>query len=1264
MSKLTQIENALLTLEGGRFHQLCDAYLHCRGYEGINSLGRVLGSDKVAKGTPDTWIAQPNGRFIFAEYTTQVSNVERKLRSDFAKCIDEAKTGVPIGKIQEVIFCYTGRLAPAEASALLEEAVAHNVLLTLIGIGPLAYALYLQYPGLALEYLGVEVDTGQIIPPSAFVASYGRNALTTPLDTVFHGRESEIADFLEKIGSNNVILIAGKSGVGKTRFALEAIQQFCERNPKWRACCILNRGRDLFNDLRIHFPVGKKFLVLVDDANRLTNFNHVLQLLHEPLRANSFKVVATVRDYALSSVNELTRVYRGVTELEVDPLSDNEIEFIVREHFTITNSYFLNRIVEVARGNPRLALMAAQVAAREKNIESLADVTTLYEEYYATVRQDLIALNDPLILRVAAVIAVFRTIDKENSEQMGLIEDTFGIRSNVFWEAAREMHKLELVDMYESEVIKISDQVLATYLFYLGFFKGTGVFDVNVLFEAFFPRLRRRLLDAIYAASTVFDGELIRARLRNPVEKTISRARAINDERAFLLAVDTFWFVVPTDALLAVQERVESMLTEPRDQPLNFDYKRTSPSVAEGSVLHILGKFRYSGDLLRPALQMLLDYAVKHPSDLPHITGYLVQRYGFRHVSHWEGFEVESTVVDVLIDTIASSRDDLVIRVFFAVAKEFLKTHFSSTETTRDDSLAVWRFNLADAPDVVVLRRKIWSELFRLADTEYFPDVLGVLHSYATSTADITVRNIVEADANLLLPFISSRLQPADFDHCVFVQDYLDLLRLRRVSYPRGLRSRFKNDLFKLAQLLNPSWEMRAKVGISAYSTWHYSRVHRFFRRYSAADYTSFFVNVGVLLQKVTTDHARGQLEIGVESVLRELAERDSQLYLSVIGEYVAMGNSLNLRGYSVPATLIATAGEAAAYSTLTEHEYNLRRQWVFQYYVALPAHLASRAHVEGLCSLHRVGEIHDFPYDLRYLFKYAAVDPDVFRRVVSIVLERAENGDHVTGFFESLFSLGRESDIDLLQLFNADPDLLTRAYLWMQIGGQYSDHDGSAFNLLLTHDPDFGTKYVDWVFEHHSGRDKWDAPDPGRDHRNYDVIWRRDDYRRIMKGIIRKIYDLEATRIAFRSYLRVFFAVRAPIPDGAEGSSDAIVRERQDEFLTALVLDSPTDIDFLAWVFTTTVHFSPERKYRLLEAFLTKNRNVHDFRRLAIDSKSWAGRGSFVPDIHRRIDILMSFLPLFNAPDLLRHRKIVEAEIAEYRRWMELEMKRDFMRD
>ena len=164
MSKVNQIQQALLELDGGQFQKLADAYLVGRGVGRVNSIGSVVAANKVKKGTPDALFATSRGTFIFAEHTTQQTDLLAKMKGDLNKCFDESKTGIGIDKIERVMFCFTGRLTSAEENELTEMCEAKGVNLDLFGIDALAFDLYSKYPGIALDFLGIEIDTGQIVP--------------------------------------------------------------------------------------------------------------------------------------------------------------------------------------------------------------------------------------------------------------------------------------------------------------------------------------------------------------------------------------------------------------------------------------------------------------------------------------------------------------------------------------------------------------------------------------------------------------------------------------------------------------------------------------------------------------------------------------------------------------------------------------------------------------------------------------------------------------------------------------------------------------------------------------------------------------------------------------------------------------------------------------------------------------------------------------------------------------------------------------------
>ena len=163
MAKLTDIKYRIDQLDGGTFQTLCDVYLKCRGYETGYSLGMKTGTSKTAKGNPGTYFLTTNNKYIFVMYTTQKTEFVKKALEDLQKCLDSSKTGITSEDIVEIVYCHTyDRLLAGEDKQLRDFCEARNSKLTLIGLDELGEDLYLKYPRLTKDYLGIDLGGGGV----------------------------------------------------------------------------------------------------------------------------------------------------------------------------------------------------------------------------------------------------------------------------------------------------------------------------------------------------------------------------------------------------------------------------------------------------------------------------------------------------------------------------------------------------------------------------------------------------------------------------------------------------------------------------------------------------------------------------------------------------------------------------------------------------------------------------------------------------------------------------------------------------------------------------------------------------------------------------------------------------------------------------------------------------------------------------------------------------------------------------------------------
>lgn len=1250
MSKITQIERALLEIDPARFQRLCDSYLVYRGYDRINPIGLVIGADKVATGTPDTLITRSDGKYVFAEYSTERKGLARKFMRDLAKCFDEGKTGIPVERIHEIVLCHTSILKTAEEHKLGEECRRHGVMLTTFGLGTIAHDLYQKYRGLAQDFLHIEVDTGQIVRAEEFVRAYNKSNFATSLDTTFRFREDEVNQVLTALETRDLAFVAGHAGVGKTRLALECCRRYAEAHTDVQVRCIFNRGPNIFQDLQVHFGEPGNYLLMVDDTNRVTRFEYVLQLLANRREDQKIKIIATVRDYALESALDSSQPFGGGAVVELQPLKEEQIQELAREEFNIHHHLYLERIAEIAQGNPRLAVMASSLAIRENTIQSIADVSALYDEYFATIRRDLGDLTDTTLLQVAGIIAFFRVIDHSNAEFMGAISDTFGISADAFWQAAHRLHDLEVVDMYEEEIVKVSDQVLSTYLFYLSIFQKQ-VLDYSLLLEHFFPRFRYQLIDSLNPVLVAFDADGIREGLRPHIDRAWRRLQERSDDEDLLNLIDVFWFVKQTDSLVYIGDKIRSLEPEPRPvSELEFVMSNNLPPTP--SILGVLDNFRYAEEAAsRAAVSLLLDYLEKRPAELPLVLRMLIERYGMTHRSYLNGFRVERDTVDVIWERARDGADELASRVFLAIAEPLLQTHFSTHESKSKLSISVIQFDLSATSELLEFRRTLWQRVFSLHQKpELRAAVLDLVQRHSRSGYQVKNKEIIAHDAAEVQPFLGSALNSSIYRDCVVVHDYLNLLDWLEIEADEELRARFTNETYALSELLFDDRRERRDLGYEEYQRVREERLATYTEKFSLEDFDTFFERCIEILRVSVRSTYEYQIHARVVAVLLQLARRDAALFEAVLDRYLHAGNLLNLGAWALAPALVQLRGPDRAYEVLSSGDYPGKVSWLFGYFMALPPEAATPERLQILYELYERASWRELLRDLGFLLKFTEIDPFVVVHVTGILVEKSSAEPKFGDVLADLFSEHSEIGGKLEEVFVNNVGLLKEAYFCACEADHHTDYDGDSFNVLLNLDPSFGHEWIarmfakkDWI----SRRD---------DSRNYMFLWRRDDHRAVVERLIEAVRSEGRGKFYSDSYLQNFF-----IPHEGAKDTQAILN-KQDAFLDEMIQRRHGDGDFMHTLFAVIRNMSEDRRRRHIETFLRYNQEFDAFAELPLESDSWGWTGSAVPMLQRRVDFFESLLPMLNTVSLLRHKQLVEQKIQYLRDDIEREKKKDFV--
>lgn len=556
MATITAIKDSINRLDPAGFQILCDDYLSRAGYPNLVSLGTMAGAQKTTKGTPDAYFPVGADKYVFAEYTVQKSDLAQKIKSDIDKCLDEQKTHIPVKSISEIVYCHTSsNLPPKDDRELRDYCAQKGILLTLLGIDKLADEVYWKYQILAKEHLGLPIDTEQIQSVEDYIRQYDSNSLAAPLDTGFLGREKELGLLDENFECCNTVIVTGPAGVGKTRLSIEYAKRHASDNGE-AVYCIHSRALGLFDDLNMYFCHPGSYFIVVDDANQITNLRLIVDLLNRNGPDFSYKLLLTVRDYALEKVKRTLSSSIQYKEVNIAKFKDDDVKTLMTKQYGILNPHYLDRIVAISEGNPRIAMMAGKLSADANRLDVINDTTDLFTEYYGPVLSASGLETDSALLATAGVAAYLGALHVDRIEPVLPILASVGVDEDTFIENILRLSYLEIVDIYHDKAVRFSEQCFANYILKYVFF-DKKVLPLSEMIEACFSQYKERTVFAVNTLNNVFRSEHVHEFVRQEVISVWNKLKE-NDSELFWPFMRTFYPINPVEALLEVKGVIDN----------------------------------------------------------------------------------------------------------------------------------------------------------------------------------------------------------------------------------------------------------------------------------------------------------------------------------------------------------------------------------------------------------------------------------------------------------------------------------------------------------------------------------------------------------------------------------------------------------------------------------------------------------------------------------------------------------------------------------
>lgn len=1057
MNRLQAIEKELSSINQAAFQNLCDSFLALRNtnYSAFSRTGSQSGKQKTVKGTPDTFLLLPNGKYIFVEYSTDISSGVKKLQNDIKKCIDPKKTNIPLKLISEIILCVNFNLSASNVQTLKDLLINTRILLTVYTLDALAIELHLNHRDLSHEYLGLPLDTGQIISVDRFIEEYDRasKGIATPLSNAFLHREQELQELKQSIILGDFVILTGPPGVGKTKLALEGINSFLSENLSYAAYCVSYKHHTLLDDLYQYFDANKDYLLFVDDANRIDAFCQITGF-YKATRKGNLKIIITVRDYAFQEIGILCQEF-SPRRIDIAKLTDEQItEIIKASPFDILKPTYHKEIIRIADGNPRLAIMTAQLAKAKQNIYALHDVSDLFENYFTTFVADDGEFANNFNIKCLGLISFFYTIPYKNKEITSSILDNFDVEYSAFIGAIDKLDKLELVEI-QFEHIKISEQNLSIFFFYKAFIKD-NLLSFETLLSKYFENNSVRFKDSVIPANNTFGYSKVMDKLK-PYLQTYWKSNKHNKEKAYKF-LSTFWFYLPDEALEFIYNLTQA-LPETQTDNYSVTYENNAFSHNKNDVIELIGEFFRFPQKLKDALQLAFEYTRKAPEHLPELIHKIREQMAFDIEDEQINFKRQAILFQILINGL-NAKDNLLSTVFYELAKTFLGFSFRHTKSGRKMSFYMYQYPVPNTPTIQFFRKNIWCAIQVNFQTNPSKS-LELLQSYSHIHPDVS-KEVMQYDVPLLVDIIQKQLTTSSFEHCKYVQDQIRWCIRNSVSHSSftELLNIFRNSTYET--YLKIDWDRFRDKDMYEFDN------YREYEKLKEAEIRSSFLfnnqgqvvefyNTFAFLKKLTKNE--WNYTTTLDYVIDENCSRNFQLGCHLLQVIIENNNGVNYVPRVVFRNHLKESQNAEIIWNIIQKKMFIDKAlWELSFYDYLDESLMGSKHVQSLVNtISGINGSYTIHFDR--LKRFLMIEPNLFQIILKTIVEKNEKDGTRLQVWGDFF-------IEHFDQLGDNFELIKKAYIQQDKIHNHFDFEGKGMLNILKKDPYFLLEYINSLYD------------------------------------------------------------------------------------------------------------------------------------------------------------------------------------------------------
>lgn len=1074
MTREVEIEQAIGRLDPEGFARLAVAVLERDGYPTFR-VNTVSGKLRSRKGVPDALCEHADGTYSFVQCTVQEKDLSKKLQSDLMDCFERKPESIARSAIREVVVAYSGRIPPDLFGTLKAKAKALRTKVVYCDLDRIKRVVLEKGDDIADDHLGVKVST-QVLPREAFVTRAARQGAVTNYRTAFRFRDDVVERAIQALHEQAVVLIAGNAGVGKTRTALEVMDRLRAADPDLQLLFVRNQGVSFAEELEKRCSAPGRYVVLLDDAQRMGDLQRAMELIVHERSDRHVRFLCTVRSIALEQVSETLGWVGLGAILKLEPWTDDELRTFLHEEFKIQRNLYVDRILDMARGNPRHAAMVASIILKVGDYKGFTHVAQAFRLYYKEHLDRIGAFANADSLRVLFSFAFFHHIEGTAYEMPILprLLPLLGMEQETFWRHARELDRLELIDLLsDGGPGLIADETFGAFLVHHVLFDKRHM-DLGKLLITFFDGYREKVVAALNAVMVIFHADAEQEVLRKAVDEAFAQFQKEEQRDVIAELHEAFHALDPERTLSYVQEQIAAIPKEKKVSSLEFAGDGGHFLDAPLRLLQQMGN-GHSLEVRSITLELFLQFLGKCPGKGAQGAKALCSAFQIDDGAVARGLVDQQQVVDQLI---AWSRQGNLAAtgLFLALAKTYLAKQSWHIRPTRRRNQVQSRVSSPPLNEQFkALRSTVWGYLFELYRSGYQGErIFEVFRAYQQGLVSHPNKALDKFDAGLFFPFAKDTLDPSKVEHCLLVHDLLAHWQQQRTKAGRALAAQFTNPAFELLRQFSFHRAVRERrKARDPFQTWR-RRLMALGEGASPVELCRMCARTERLLRTgIAPGDALGPSR-AISLVMRGACSAEPEHLRKEIEHQLAKGDPLQLDPSEVLPDLYLAMGAEGLESWIGSLPLRDPWPWWHAFYGICieKGHPVpdQQALVERCLKAMEQGSYLHLP-----MLRKAATDlPNLLVQVVRKIVQGTTQGRRGHDPLYPVFT-GRLGSMDeIINWFGKEPELLQRAFFDFVCGRGHDDQAAAIFMALTDADPSFPERWVGWRYA-----ERFVAPEP-----------------------------------------------------------------------------------------------------------------------------------------------------------------------------------------